>query len=174
MISIGIHSGSSAIAIGPTMDGIPDFEIGMHDDELAKVAAELKAMHQRAKEAFLRKDAGAYMDIFAPSLKYGQADGKVIGRDKLAAQVRHQLRTVSSVENSYVCEKLEMEGERAIEILEQTASAEIVHLGFIRRRISLHRRGRYSWERIGGEWKIVEVEVLEEKMMPASIRFGLR
>lgn len=146
----------------------------MDESRHEAVAAELRAMHQRAREAFLRKDAGAYMDIFAPSLTYRQADGKVIGRDKLASQVRHQLSVVSSVENSYVSESLEAEGDRATEILAQTAFIEIVHFAVVRRRLSLHRRGRYAWSRIGGEWRIVEVEVLEEKVTPAGIRLGLR
>jgi hypothetical protein len=138
------------------------------------VAAELKAIHQRAKEAFQRKDLAAYMEVFSPTLTYKQPDGKVIGRDRLTRQVKEQLDALGSVESSYECESLQVESDRTTEILRQTASTEMVHLSVIRRRWHLVRRARYVWKRVDSEWQIAEVEVLEERVTPAGLRIGLR
>jgi hypothetical protein len=138
------------------------------------VAAELAARHRRANDAFRQKDLAAYLDTFAASLAYRQADGKRLDRDQLAQQVKAQLAGLSSVENSYESESLVIEGEQATEVLRQTASIELVHLGVIRRRWNLFRRGRYVWRKFGGDWQIAEVEVLEERVVPGGTRLGLR
>ncbi len=130
--------------------------------ETTIVGAELDAVHLRARESYRAKDVTAYMGVFAPSLKYKQPDGRVIGRDQLARDVESQLRSVDAVDTSYVRESLQIDGDRATELLTQTASVTTRHFWFFKRIWRLTRRGRYTWVRLHDGWTIQEVDVLTE------------
>ena len=129
------------------------------------VGAELDAVHLKAKASYRAKDVRAYMDMFfAPDLRYRQPDGRVIGRDQLARDVGFQLESVEAVDTSYVRESLRVEGDRAIELLTQTASVTTRHFLFFKRTWRLTRHGRYTWGRSPDGWKIQDVDVVSESV----------
>ena len=76
------------------------------------VGTELDALHLTAKASFRAKNLSAYIGLFAPSLKYKQPDGHVIGRDELARDVESQFQSVDAVDTSYVRESLQLDGDR--------------------------------------------------------------
>jgi hypothetical protein len=128
------------------------------------VGAELDALHLRAKARYRARDVSAYVGVFAPGLIYKQPDGRVIGRDQLARDVGSQLESVEAVDTSYVRESLQVDGDRATELLTQTASVTTRHFFFFKRIWRLTRRGRYTWVRLPDGWKIQEVDVLSESI----------
>jgi len=71
---------------------------------------------------------------------------------------------VEASDTSYTRESLEVIGDRAIEILNQVASATTRHFVFLRRVWRITRRGRYVWERSANGWVIREVEILNERV----------
>ena len=135
-----------------------------------QAAAELDAAHALARQAFARKDLDAYREMFSPDLSYRQANGEVIGRDRLMRDVAAQLASVESAETEFVREDLSIEDGSAVELLRQAASVTMIHFLLFRRRISVERRGRYTWTRDGGRWRIVRVEVLEESVRVGRLR----
>ena len=141
----------------------------MIPEDTERIARELNAVHAEAKEHYRNKDIAAYMDMFAPDLKYRQADGKVIGKEQLAGDLWSQLAQVEGVDSSYRRESLQIEGEAAVEHLAQTASVTVRRFLFLRRTWHVHRRGRYLWVRTSEGWRIREVEVIAEHVSRSPI-----
>ena len=129
------------------------------------VVAELDAAHERAQSSYRAKDLSAYMRLFAPTLKYKQLNGRVIGREQLANDVQRQFAIVEAAESSYVRESVQIDGDRATELLTQVASTTTRHFILFKRVWRLKRRGRYVWQRQTGGWAISEVEVLSEDIL---------
>jgi ketosteroid isomerase-like protein len=138
------------------------------------LAAELDAAHARAQHAFSTKDLAAYMAMFAPDLRYTQLNGKTIGRDELARDVTHQLRTVRSAESSFSRASLEPSDSGAVEVVVQNITADVdAFWGLVHRHWQMQRKGRYVWKKTDNVWQIAEVRVLEERIVDSKIRFGL-
>ena len=129
------------------------------------VGAELDAAHDRARAAYARRDAKAYMTIFHPALTYAQADGRTIGHEQLARDVRDQLARVDTAATEFRREALELrDPATATETLEQRASFAVRAFGILRREWTVRRRGRYEWVRTAGTWQLRRVEVLAEEV----------
>ncbi len=141
--------------------------------ELSRIEAELDAMHARAKDCFERRDLEGYRDLFAPGLEYRQADGRVIGRDRLMRDVAAQFRRFNRVESSTGRRSIGVEGDRATEVLTQAATLGVTAFLVVHRTWHLAREARYIWAGQGGRWRVEAVEVLEEKVV-GRFRFGLR
>jgi hypothetical protein len=86
------------------------------------IEQELDERHAAARDAFLKRDLNAYRAIFSASLRYRQANGKVIDRNRLMRDVASQFRQLSSVQSSFVREQLSVTGNEATETLEQSAT----------------------------------------------------
>jgi len=138
------------------------------------VAEALDAAHGKAKSAYRRRDSRMYMEIFAADLTYCQADGKVIGRDQLAKDVRAQLSMLDSAETSFTREKLEIVGQQATELLRQRATVTTRHFAIIRRTWNIERLGKYVWRNTDEGWRIQEVEVLKETITSTGNRLAWR
>lgn len=131
--------------------------------EADRITAELDAAHDRAHAAYAARDADAYMTTFHPTLTYTQRDGRTVGREQLARDVRSQLARVDSATTEFRREALELPSPgTATETLEQRATFAVRVLGFVRREWSLERRGRYEWVRTADRWQIRRVTVLSE------------
>ena len=143
-------------------------------DEHAVGLAELDGMHARATAAFERRDLAAYRELFAPGLSYRQADGRVIDRAKLMADVDAQFRRINWFRSSFVRERIELADDRATETLAQIGSVGVTAFRVVHRTWDLMRRGRYTWRKQRGRWLIEAVEVLEEQVSPCRLSFGLR
>ena len=131
--------------------------------ERTRVAAELDAAHDRAHAAYTERDSEAYIATFHPALAYTQLDGRTIGYEQLARDIRDQLARVDSATSDYRRESLEIPAHgTATETLEQRATFAVRALGFLRREWLLTRRGRSEWVRTDGNWQIRRVTVLSE------------
>ena len=140
--------------------------------EESAVAAALDAAHERARRAYAARNLAAYMETFHPDLEYRQADGHIIGRDRLARDVRAQLERGHAATSEFRREALAVsaDGASATEEGEQRATFEVRAFGFVRRVWTVHRRGRYEWARGAGGWQIRRAEVLREEV---TSRFSL-
>ena len=132
----------------------------MHED----VARELDLLHEHAKHAFADKNLEAYMSGFSSKLNYKQPNGKTIGFDQLARDIKVQFDRVDEAGSSYERESLDVDGDRAIQVLIQNAWAVETILFFFKRRWLIKRKGKCEYERTSAGWKIVKVEVLEERV----------
>ena len=128
------------------------------------VGAELDALHLRASASYRAKDLHAFMDVFAPNLRFKQPDGRTIDREQLARDVGPQLASLEAADTSYVRESLEVDGNRATEFLTQTASLTLRRFCFFKHKWHITRRGRYVWVRQPNGWRVEEVEVLSERV----------
>ena len=123
-------------------------------------------MHAEARAAFDCRDLSRYRDLFAPGLTYRQADGRVIGRDDWMRDAGAQFHRLSRIRSSFARERIEAEGDGAIEILTQTASVSTTAFVLVHRTWELTRRGRYTWRKHGGRWMIEAVQAIEEQVSP--------
>jgi len=152
----------------------------MENDQTGKdammVVAELDAVHERARLAYARRDARAYIDTLDPSLEYTQLDGRTVGVEQLARDVRVQLARMHRAETEFHREALETDQEvgRAIETLEQRATFQVRMFGFIAREWTVRRRGRYEWLRTTDGWKLRRVHVLSEEVLPPRTWIAFR
>ena|SRR5258706_13403706 len=128
------------------------------------VGTEIDAVHAKARASYRAKDLRAFMEVFAPGLKYKQPDGRVIGREQLGRDVASRLGSVEAADSSYVRESLEVNGDRATEVLTQTASITMRRFIVFTHTWHITRRGRYTWVRQANGWKVEEVDVLSERL----------
>ena len=139
------------------------------DEATQAVADELDLCHEKAMDAFRRKDLRAYMAFFTADLSYRQSSGKVIGRDQLANNVAAQFATLHSAESSFVREELVVSGHEATEQLTQIATLTTRHFGVFYRTWMMERQGRYVWVRTDQGWWIRQVDVMQESAKPGSV-----
>jgi Domain of unknown function (DUF4440) len=129
-----------------------------------RIERELNERHATARDAFSKRDLDAYRAIFAASLRYRQANGEVIDRNRLMRDVASQFRRLGSAESSFVREQLSVTGNDATETLHQSAMLEATAFVVVRRRWRLHRRGEFSWTKLDGVWVIEKVTILSENV----------
>jgi len=146
----------------------------MTDDIASSISRELDAAHAAARDAFARRDVGAYMALFDADLAYQQLDGQTVDRNRIEADVRRQLAIVHSARSEFRRESLQRTGEDAIEVLVQEATFEVKAFLFLHRAWTVCRRGRYVWTRMRDGWPIRRVEVLEEDVRPARTWLALK
>jgi ketosteroid isomerase-like protein len=139
------------------------------DEATQAVADELDLCHEKAMDAFRRKDLRAYMALFTPDLSYRQSSGRVIGRDQLANNVAAQFSMLHSAESSFLREELVVSGQEATEQLKQIATLTTKHLRIFYRTWMMERQGRYVWIRTDQGWCIRQVDVLHESAKPGSV-----
>jgi len=137
------------------------------------VERELDERHAAARDAFVRRDLEAYRAIFSASLRYRQADGEVIDRDRLMRDVASQFSRFNAVRSSSVREQLTVTGNEVIETVDQSAAMDVTVFWIVHRTWCVHRRGEYSWTKSDGVWVIEKVTVLEENVT-SNWHLGLR
>ena len=139
------------------------------------LAVALDAAHERARRAYAQRDAAAYMAIFDADLAYTRLDGEVIGRERLARDVRAQLARVHRAASEYRRESLEARGaDEAVEVIEQRATYAVRAFWVLHREWTVRRRGRYGWVHAASAWQIREVRVLAEEVAASRTWLGLR
>jgi hypothetical protein len=141
---------------------------------LESVADALDAMHAAAKDAFERRDFAAYRELFAPGLTYRRADGGVVGRDELIRDAMMQSRCYRRMRSAIVREALEVEGDRAVEVATRTVRVGVTAFLVVHRCFEYVVRGRYTWRKADGRWRIEAIEVLEQRIALGRSSFGLR
>jgi Domain of unknown function (DUF4440) len=149
---------------------MPDFTM----QDAAQIVSELDVLHEQLRGALDRKDRDAFQAFFSPKLSYRQQNGTVIDRDRLMRDIAVQFRYYCRTQSSFDRESMLVEANHATETLNQSAYVTISGLLFVHRVWLITRRGRYTWRKEDGHWRIAAVEVLGERVKPIAIRFGLR
>ncbi|HEU4697528.1 MAG TPA: nuclear transport factor 2 family protein [Sphingomicrobium sp.] len=130
----------------------------------ARIIAALDARHAAAGAAFGNRDIDAYGALFSNALRYEASDGKVIGKGQLMRDVQAQFRRIDRAESSFARAGLVIEGGTVTETLIQRAECRASAFGLVRRTWIVERRGRYTWAREDGQWRITHVRVVDEKL----------
>ena len=127
-----------------------------------EIIAEVDRIRDKAQEAFVARDVEEYMRMFSPDVLYKLKDGTVLSYDRLEADVLKQLQAIPSIEISRTRESFELAGDRFVEVVTQSTSISASALFLVTRTIEITRKGRYTWSRDAGGWRIVEVEILSD------------
>lgn len=141
--------------------------------EPSRIIAELDEMHAELRAAFESRDLARYRELFAPELKYQQADGRVIDRRRLMGDVATQFRRLNWSRSSFVREHIEVAEDHATEILSQTAAAGVVVFFIFHRTWHIARKSRLILGKKAGRWQIQEAQALEERIN-GRFRIGFR
>jgi SnoaL-like domain len=141
---------------------------------MSEVADQLDSMHAIAKEAFERRDLDSYRDIFASDLKYRRADGRIVGRDSLIRDARTQFRRYSMTGLSFVRESLDVDGtgDRVTEIMTRSLNLRTSAFFVVHREWEYIVRSRNKWRKDDSQWRIEEIEVLEQRIGPGRFSIG--
>jgi hypothetical protein len=132
------------------------------DRDEVELAAALDARHNDADAAFSDRNIEAYRDLFSESVRYERTDGMVIGKSQLIRDVQAQFRRIDRAESSFVRDDLAIADGNVSETLVQHAVCDASAFGFVRRKWSLERSGRYTWALEDGKWRIIHVRVTNE------------
>src|SRR5882672_11617493 len=130
--------------------------------------------HDASRRLYLARDLPGYMSFFTPDLAYRQANGKVITLQQLSHHVEEQFRRIGAVDWISRVESEERSPTQITEVVHQTGTAVTSAFGLLHRVWRLDRRGRYTWKVHDGRWRIAAVDVLEERINGAGMRFGRR
>lgn len=170
-----IEGAGLSVALTDEGSYMEDFPFASTTDEVSSpTSQELDAAHAKANDAFARRDADAYMELFHADLAYRQPDGQTVDRNRIEASVRRQLAIVHSAQSEFQRKGLVLTGEEAVEVLTQEATFEVRAFLFLHRAWTVRRRGRYFWTRTPGGWRITRVEVLSEVVLPTRTWLALR
>ena len=134
------------------------------DRDEVELAAALDARHKDANTAFSDRNIEAYGDLFSESVWYERTDGMVIGKSQLMRDVQAQFRRIDRAESSFVRDDLVVADGIVSETLIQHAVCDASAFGFVRRKWSLERSGRYAWALEDGKWRIIHVRVTNEHL----------
>lgn len=144
------------------------------------VAIELDAMHAKAAEIIARRDFAAYRNLFLPELSYQRADGRVVGRDELVRDAVRQTHGFRSRHSTIVRETLDLDGDgndngdRVTEVVTRTVRVGVSAFLVVHRTFEYVIKGRYTWRKVDGGWRIERIEVIEHRVAPGRFIFGLR
>src|SRR3954470_305384 len=130
--------------------------------------------HDKSRALYRTRDLAGYMAFFTPDLVYRQANGEALDRNQLQTSVASQLRNMSAADWTSRLESEERDADRVIETITQSETYVATAFGFLHRSWRFERRARYTWKVHEGQWRIAEVQVLEERMTDAGTRFGRR
>ena len=132
----------------------------MIDETLIK---EIDNAHKAANNAQRNKNFDLYMNVFTDDLLYKQLNGKTIGKEHLANNVKSYFNRVKSLSGGYHRKEINAAGGKITERLIQYSQVSIRVFIFFSKKWTVEREGIYEWIRVNGKWKICSVEVLAEK-----------
>jgi hypothetical protein len=137
-----------------------------HDVASRSVATEIEAVSALARAAYLRRDVDAFMATFHPALAYTQLDGRTIGHEQLARDVRDQLARMDTATSEFRQSALEVrDAETATQTVEQRGTFAVRAFGFLRREWTVSRSIRYEWVRTESTWQVRRAEILREELV---------
>lgn len=133
--------------------------------DLNLVSDELDALHAAARRAYLARDLNAYRDFFTHDLRYIQPDGKSIGRVQLMRDVGKQLSQFKSVDSEVTRKSItENENGTVTQVAHQTGTYTVSAFFILTKTWKIDREAKYTFRKTEGEWKICQVEVLDENV----------
>ncbi|MDB5122859.1 MAG: hypothetical protein JWP94_988 [Mucilaginibacter sp.] len=125
---------------------------------------EIDKAHQLANNALKNRMFEEYINFFGDELKYKQLNGKTIGKASLANDIKLYFNRILNYTSSYDRLSFTLEKDTLIEELIQHLNISLKVFVFFSKNWKVQRKGIYQWKNINNEWKIVVVEILEEKL----------
>jgi len=126
--------------------------------------AEIDNSHSIANDALKNRMFENYIDVFGDDLKYKQLDGKIIDKARLSTDIKFYFNRVINYTSSFDRLSFMIEKDVIIEELIQHASISLKVFFFFSKTWKVQRKGIYKWKSIDNSWKIINVEILEEKI----------
>ncbi|PKV52300.1 hypothetical protein ATE84_4411 [Aquimarina sp. MAR_2010_214] len=130
-------------------------------DNILKIIDET---HSLAIKSMIQKNLSEYMSVFADELLYKQLNGKIINKKQLTKDTEKYFSRVLSVKSNYKRINHKLETCKFSETLIQEAEVTIRVFIFFRKKWKVLRKGIYKWSMSNQEWKITEVDILEEQI----------
>lgn len=131
--------------------------------EIDLIINELDTMHQKANLAFERKDIGLYMSQFDDGIQYTNADATVYDRKELVYQTEKYFKKTKEISTTHYRIKASIDGEIVSEKIARKTVIQVKGIVFSKKQ-TVQTEEIFQWKNMGGNWKVIAVEVvLEEK-----------
>jgi hypothetical protein len=129
-----------------------------------KLIEEIDGFHKAANDALKEKRFSDYMDFFADDLQYKQLNGKVINKQQLTSDTRRYFDRIREFSGEFERMEITIDNNRIVERLIQHAKVSIRIFIFFSKRWIVEREGVYTLEKNKDKWKIIKVDIINEKV----------
>ena len=143
-----------------------DFPMPKQELNIQEIIAVTEQIRAKGLAAMVEKNLDAYMSIFADRLTYIQANGKAITKARLRKDQNKYFSRIKSIENESKRISCKLENGVYSETFTQKSRIGIRIFIFFTTYWRVERKGLFQWEQVEGQWKIVQVKVLEEDLSP--------
>ncbi|WP_316806126.1 hypothetical protein [Pedobacter agri] len=128
------------------------------------IISAIDALHKQEDTALQAKDADGYFSIFDPSFQYTGTNSVTLNLRDYKADIQRLFRNSKSIETSHYRIKSSFENEIFTEKIARKSIIIKPNLLIFSKKQTIQTEEIYQWKNIGGEWKVLAIEiVLEEK-----------
>ncbi|MCX3264667.1 nuclear transport factor 2 family protein [Pedobacter agri] len=128
------------------------------------IISEIDALHKKQDVALQAKDADHYFLIFDPSFQFTGSNSVTLNLRDYKADIQSLFRNSKSIETSHYRIKSAFENEVFTEKIARKSIIIKPNLLVFSKKQTIQTEEVYQWKNVGGEWKVLAVEVvLEEK-----------
>ncbi len=128
------------------------------------IISEIDALHKKQDVALQAKDADQYFLIFDPSFQFTGSNSATLNLRDYKADIQSLFRNSKSIETSHYRIKSAFENEVFTEKIARKSIIIKPNLLVFSKKQTIQTEEVYQWKNVGGEWKVLAVEVvLEEK-----------
>lgn len=128
------------------------------------IISEIDALHKKQDVALQAKDADQYFLIFDPSFQFTGSNSVTLNLRDYKADIQSFFRNSKSIETSHYRIKSAFENEVFTEKIARKSIIIKPNLLVFSKKQTIQTEEVYQWKNVGGEWKVLAVEVvLEEK-----------
>lgn len=128
------------------------------------IISEIDALHKKQDVALQAKDADQYFLIFDPSFQFTGSNSVTLNLRDYKADIQSLFRNSKSIETSHYRIKSTFENEVFTEKIARKSIIIKPNLLVFSKKQTIQTEEVYQWKNVGGEWKVLAVEVvLEEK-----------
>ena len=128
------------------------------------IISAIDALHKKADQAMQLKDGDTYFQVFDSSFQFTGSDYKTLNLRDYKAEIQGFFRRAKSIETSHYRIKSSIENEIFTEKIARKSVIFKPNLLVFSKKQTIQTEEIYQWRNLGGEWKVIAVEVvLEEK-----------
>lgn len=128
------------------------------------IISEIDALHKKQDVALQAKDADQYFLIFDPSFQFTGSNSVTLNLRDYKADIQSLFRNSKSIETSHYRIKSTFENEVFTEKIARKSIIIKPNLLVFSKKQTIQTEEVYQWKNVGGDWKVLAVEVvLEEK-----------
>jgi len=128
------------------------------------VISAIDALHKNADQALQLKEDDTYFDMFDPSFQFTGSDHTTLNLRDYKAEIQSFFRRAKSIETSHYRIKSSVENEIFTEKIARKSVIIKTNLVLFSKKQTIQTEEIYQWRNLGGEWKVISIEVvLEEK-----------